>query len=49
MERDAWLAELPPQIRRAYETQSWDEIPAKWRDLLREWTRRQAEERARDR
>lgn len=41
MER--WLAELPPQVRRAYETQDWDSIPPKWRDILRAWTKKMAD------
>jgi len=41
---DVWLAELPPQIRKAYESGSWDEVPVKWRELLRAWTLEMAKE-----
>jgi hypothetical protein len=41
---EAWLAELPPKIRKAYESESWDEIPPKWRELLGAWTLKMAEE-----
>ena len=39
-----WIAELPPQVRRAVESQDWDSIPPKWRDMLRDWTKKMAEE-----
>ena len=46
---DAWLAELPPQVRRAFETRSWDDIPPKWRESLRLWTLKMAEDLEQDR
>jgi hypothetical protein len=39
-----WVAELPPQVRRAVESQDWDSIPPKWREMLRDWTKKMAEE-----
>jgi hypothetical protein len=47
-EFEQWIAELPPQVRKAYETEDWDAIPPKWRELLREWTKRMADEKARE-
>ncbi len=41
---DAWLADLPPQVRKAYETEDWDSIPPRWREMLKEWTRKMADE-----
>lgn len=41
---EQWIAELPPQVRKAYETEDWDSIPPKWREMLKEWTRKMAEE-----
>lgn len=38
-----WYAELPPQVRKAYDTQDWDSIPPKWRELLKDWTMKMAE------
>lgn len=46
---EKWLAELPPQVRKAYETQDWDSIPPKWRDMLREWTKKMAEDLEKER
>jgi hypothetical protein len=45
----AWLAGLPPQIRQSYESGSWDEVPPRWRTVLREWTKRMAEDDGRPR
>jgi len=39
-----WLAELPPEVRRAYESRDWDAIPVKWRAILRAWTKKMADE-----
>lgn len=47
-EFEQWIAELPPQVRKAYETEDWDSIPPKWRELLREWTKKMADEKARE-
>jgi hypothetical protein len=41
---EVWLAELPPEVRRAYESKDWDAIPAKWRGILRDWTKKMADE-----
>ncbi len=41
---EKWLATLPPQLRKAYETEDWDSIPPKWRDILRVWTKKMADE-----
>jgi len=41
---EQWLATLPPQVRRAYESRDWDAIPVKWRSLLREWTKKMNDE-----
>lgn len=43
-EFEQWIAELPAQVRKAYETQDWDSIPPKWRDMLREWTKKMADD-----
>ncbi|MCG3134450.1 MAG: hypothetical protein HMLKMBBP_01756 [Planctomycetes bacterium] len=48
-EMQKWLAELPPQVRKAYETEDWDSVPPKWRDLLREWTKKMADDLERER
>jgi hypothetical protein len=37
-----WIAELPPQVRRAYESRDWDALPVTWRGLLRAWTKQMA-------
>jgi hypothetical protein len=39
-----WVAELPPQVRKAVESEDWDSIPPKWREMLRDWTKKMAEE-----
>lgn len=46
---EQWIAELPPQVRKAYETEDWDSIPPKWREMLKEWTRKMADELEKDR
>lgn len=46
---DAWLAELPPQVRKAYESRDWDSIPPRWRHILRAWTKKMAEKLEKDR
>lgn len=38
------MAQLPPQVRKAYETGEWDAIPPRWRTLIRQWTKKMAEE-----
>jgi hypothetical protein len=43
-EFESWFAELPPQVRKQYETQDWDSIPPKWRDLLRDWMKKVQDE-----
>ena len=43
-QEDAWLADLPPQVRKAYETKDWDAIPRRWRRLVRAWTMKLARE-----
>jgi len=43
-EGDKWLAQLPPQVRKAYETRNWDAIPPRWRKLLQAWTIKMASE-----
>ena len=43
-EFEQWVAELPPQVRRAVESEDWDSIPPKWREMLRDWTKKMAEE-----
>ena len=43
-EDQQWYAELPAQVKKAYDTQDWDSIPPRWRELLREWTKKMAEE-----
>lgn len=43
-----WVAELPPTVRRAVESQDWDSIPPKWREMLRDWTKKMAEESEKD-
>jgi hypothetical protein len=48
-EFDKWFAELPPQVRKAYETQDWDSIPPRWRELLRAWTKKMAEDLEKER
>lgn len=39
-EFEKWLAELPPMVRKAYETQDWDSVPPRWREVFRAWTRK---------
>jgi len=39
-----WIADLPPQVRRAYESRDWDAIPVKWRSIMRDWTKKMADE-----
>jgi uncharacterized protein YjbJ (UPF0337 family) len=46
---EQWIAELPPQVRKAYETEDWDSIPPKWREMLKEWTRKMADELEKER
>jgi hypothetical protein len=41
---EIWVAQLPPQIRKAYESQDWDSIPPRWRTVLRAWTKKMASE-----
>jgi hypothetical protein len=43
-EFEQWIAELPPQVRKAVESEDWDSIPPKWREMLRDWTKKMAEE-----
>lgn len=43
-EFEQWVAELPPQVRKAVESEDWDSIPPKWREMLRDWTKKMAEE-----
>ncbi len=47
-EFEQWIAELPPQVRKAYETQDWDSIPPKWRDMIRAWADKMSKEDAKD-
>lgn len=46
---EKWFAELPPQVRKAYETQDWDSVPPKWREMLRAWTKRMADDLEKER
>lgn len=46
---ERWLAQLPPQIRKAYLTKDWDGIPPKWRQLIQEWTKKMSTELEKDR
>jgi hypothetical protein len=41
---EQWYAELPEQVRKAYDSQDWDSIPPKWREMLKEWTKKMADE-----
>jgi len=41
---EQWYAELPEQVRKAYDSQDWDSIPPKWREMLKDWTKKMAEE-----
>jgi hypothetical protein len=43
-EFEQWWASLPDQARKQYETQDWDSIPPKWREFLREWMKKMAED-----
>jgi hypothetical protein len=45
---EQWIAELPPQVRKAYETQDWDSIPPKWRDMIRAWAEKMSKEDAKE-
>jgi hypothetical protein len=47
-EFEQWIAELPPQVRKAYDTQDWDSIPPKWRDMIRAWAAKLSKEDAKD-
>lgn len=47
-EYEQWVAELPAQVRKAVESEDWDSIPPKWREMLREWTKKMAEETEKD-
>ena len=44
-----WIAQLPDQIRKAYESKDWDSIPPKWRRLIRAWTKKMATDLEKDR
>lgn len=44
-EFEQWVADLPAQIRKAVETEDWDSIPPKWRDMLKAWTKKMADEK----
>lgn len=44
-----WIAELPPQVKKAYETQDWDSIPPKWREMLKDWTKKMADDLEKER
>ena len=48
-EFEQWLAELPPQVRKAYDTQDWDSIPPKWRDMIRAWATKLSKEDGKER
>src|SRR5262249_49906552 len=48
-EFEQWYAELPPQVRKAYDSQDWDSIPPKWREMLKEWTKKMAEDLEKER
>ena len=48
-EFEQWYAELPPQVRKAYDSQDWDSIPPKWRELLKAWTIKMAEDLEKER
>jgi hypothetical protein len=43
-EFEHWYAELPEQVRKAYDSQDWDSVPPRWRTLLRAWTKRMADD-----
>jgi hypothetical protein len=45
---EQWIAELPPQVRKAYDTQDWDSIPPKWREMIRAWAAKLSKEDAKD-
>ncbi len=38
-EFEKWYAALPPQVRKAYESEDWNAIPVQWRGMLRAWTK----------
>jgi hypothetical protein len=46
---EQWYAELPAQVRKAYDSQDWDSIPPKWREMLKEWTKKMADELEKER
>lgn len=48
-EFEQWYAELPAQVRKAYDSQDWDSIPPKWREMLKEWTKKMADEMEKER
>ena len=43
-EAEKWLADLPPQVRKAYETRDWDSIPVRWRRIIKLWTLKMRQE-----
>jgi hypothetical protein len=46
---EQWIAELPPQVRKAYDTQDWDSIPPKWREMIRAWAAKLSKEDGKER
>lgn len=46
---EAWYASLPPQVKQAYDAQDWDSIPPQFRSIVREWTKKMAEEQDKER
>jgi hypothetical protein len=46
---EKWLANLPPQVRKMYEAQDWDSIPAQYKDLIRQWSKLMAEDLEKER
>jgi len=48
-EFEKWYAALPPQVRKAFESEDWDAIPVQWRGMLRAWTMRLANDLEKDR
>jgi hypothetical protein len=48
-EFEKWIAELPPQVRKAYDTKDWDSIPPKWREMIRAWAEKLSKEDGKER
>jgi len=43
-----WLAGLPPEVRKDFENRNWDEIPPKWREIIRKYMKELADSESGD-